>query len=446
VGISVALAGCAVGPNYKRPNVATPPQFRGGESRPSNVSLGNERWFNLFQDDVLRGLIREALQANYDIQIAGQRIVEFQGQLAATRSALFPHLDGQVNAGRFGLDRPTLSLAEAVGVVTWELDVFGKYRRATQAARADMMAQEENQETVIQALIAQVATAYFNLREYDWELAIVRDSIRTREESVRLVSARVDGGVASLLDLDQARSLVESAQSDAIELEKAQLLTENLLCFLLGRPPGPIARGLSLTAQPQPAEVPAGLPSALLERRPDVLAAEKELAAATARVGEAKAAFFPSINLTAAGGTQTSDLLGIVKRSGNTYTLLGFVDTPIFDAGLRRGNYKTAKAHREVLILNYRNVVNGALRDVSDGLLSHQKAKEYAANQQVLTATLRDQTRLANNRYAGGVTSYLEVLDTERQRLTAEQLLARAQRDVLVALVQIYQALGGGWQ
>jgi multidrug efflux system outer membrane protein len=446
VCMSVVLAGCKVGPNYKRPNVPVPPQFRSGEPNPSRVSLGNEKWFDLFQDDVLRGLIKEALAENYDILIAAQRVVQGEGQLQATRSALFPHLDGETNASRIGIHSPILSIGQAFAIATWEVDLFGKLRRATEAARAELLAAEENEQTVIESLIAQVASAYFDLLEYDAELEIVRESIKTRRESVTLVAARVQGGVASMLDLDQANSLVESAESDAIVLERAQTETENLISYLLGRSPGPIPRGKRLVEQLQPANVPAGLPSDLLERRPDLRAAEQQLIAANARVGVAKAAFFPSMNLTAAGGARTSDLLGIVQRSGKAYAMLGVVDVPIFDAGLRAGDYKTAKAQHEELLLNYRNVIHGAFRDVSNALIAHQKAKEFVASQRTLTETLRDQTRLANQRYAGGVTSYLEVLDTERQRLTAEQLLTQAERDVLNTLVQLYQALGGGWQ
>jgi multidrug efflux system outer membrane protein len=229
-------------------------------------------------------------------------------------------------------------------------------------------------------------------------------------------------------------------------LERAQAQTEDLISYLLGRSPGPIPRGRKLADQAQPAAVPAGLTSDLLTRRPDLRAAEQQLIAANARVGVAKAAFFPSINLTAAGGVQTNDLLGIAQRSGKAYTLLGVVDGPIFDAGLRAGNYKTAKAQREELVFNYQNVIHGAFQDVSDTLIGHQKSKEFVASQRKLTDTLRDQSQLAAVRYAGGVSSYLEVLDTERQRLTAEQLLVQAERDVLTTLVQLYRALGGGWQ
>lgn len=439
------LAGCTVGPNYKRPDIAPPLQFRGGEPNPSNVSLGDVKWFDLFQDNTLRGLIQQSLQANYDFAIAAQRVLEAQGQLTATRSELFPHLNGEGDASRLGVRSPWQSIVDIYGLASWEVDLFGKLRRATQAARAELLASQENQDAVMQALIAEVASAYFDLCEYDAELKIVRESIKTRRESVDLVSARVEGGVGSQLDLDQAKSLVESAQSDAIRLERAQQQTENLINFLLARPPGPVARGKILTDQYLPPDVPAGLPSALLERRPDIRSTEQQLIAANARVGVAKAEFFPTISLTAAGGVGTTDLSGVVQRSGQAYSLLGVLGIPIFDAGRRVGNYRVAKAQHEELLLAYLNAVNGAFRDVSDALIGYQKSKEYVGSQTTLTETLRDQTDQANSRYVGGVSSYLEVLDTERQRLTAEQQLAQARRDVLTTLVQLYKALGGGW-
>jgi multidrug efflux system outer membrane protein len=295
-------------------------------------------------------------------------------------------------------------------------------------------------------LVAQVATAYFDLLEYDTELQYVRESIKTREESVKLVTAREEGGVGSMLDVDQAKSLVHSAQANAALLERGQEQTENLINYLLGRQPAPIQRGRILTAQYQPPQVPAGLPSSLLERRPDLRIAEQQLIAANARVGVAKAAFYPSINLTAVGGFQSTDLLGIATRSGFSYSMGGFLDLPIFDAGRRSANYKIAKAQHEELLINYQRAINGAFRDVSDALVGYQKTKEYRGSQALLATTLRDQSRLANVRYVGGVSSYLEVLDTERERLTAEQQLAQAQRDELTVLVQLYKALGGGWQ
>jgi multidrug efflux system outer membrane protein len=443
---AVALTGCTVGPNYKRPPVQAPPQFRAGEPNPTQLSLGNMKWFDLFQDDVLRALIKEALRSNYDIGIAEQRVLASEGQLMAIRSALFPHLNGQAAASRYGISSPIQSVGGIYGLASWEPDIFGRLRRATQAARADLLSTKDVQQGVIVTLVAEVAIAYFDLLEYDAELAYVRESIKQRQLSLTLVEAREQGGVASMLDVDQAKNLVESAQAEVALLERGQEQTENLIQFLLGKPPGPVARGLKLVDQPQPPQVPAGLPSALLERRPDLLAAEQQLVAANARVGVAKAAFFPSINLTAAGGSATTDLLGIANRSGGSFSMLGVLDIPIFDAGRRQGNYKTSKAERQEYLLGYLKAIDGAFRDVSDALIGHQKTKEYTVRQAQLTATLRDQSERANQRYTGGVSSYLEVLDTERQRLSAEQELIRAQRDVLTTLVRLYAALGGGWQ
>jgi NodT family efflux transporter outer membrane factor (OMF) lipoprotein len=444
--LAAFVTSCTVGPKYKRPDVVAPPQFRGAEANPTATSLGELKWFDLFQDEALRKLIQQALAANYNVLIAAQRVEEAQGQLQATRSALFPQLNAQGVAARQGTKSPTQSSVGGFGVASWEIDLFGKIRRATEAARADLLALQDNQAAVSISLVSQVASAYFDLLEYDAELQYVRESIVQRNASVNLVRARLEGGVGSRLDLDQALSLVYSAQASAALLERGIEQTENLINFLLAKPPGPVERGKALTAQYQPPQVPAGLPSALLDRRPDVRASEQQLIAANARVGEAKAAFFPSITLTGAGGYQTTDLLGVINRSGLGYSVGGTVDLPIFDAGRRQGNYKTAKAFYQEILVGYQQAINGAFHDVSDSLIAYQKAKEYRLATQQFTDTLRDQSRLANLRYRGGVSSYLEVLDTERQRLTGEQQLAQAQRDELLALVQLYKSLGGGWQ
>ncbi len=446
ISMGLVLSGCVVGPNYKRPDTPAPPQFRSSETPPVQASLGDTKWFDLFQDETLRTLIQEALEANYDIRIAAARVVQAQGQLEATRSGFFPHLNAPGNLSRNGLQSPIQSAGGAGYGSAWELDFFGKLRRASEAARADLLAAEENRKAVMQALVAQVASAYFDLREYDAEIEYVRESIKTREQSVKLVASRLGGGVSTKLDLDQAKTLVVSAQANLALLEKAQEQTENFINFLIGKQPGPVQRGKDLTAQPQPPEVPAGLPSSLLERRPDLRAAEQQLIAANARVGVAKAAFYPSINLTGVGGIGATDLLGITSRSGPVYSMSAAVDLPLFDAGRRAGNYTTAKARHAELLINYQKAINDAFRDVSDALVGHQKSNEYSVSQKLLTETLRDQSRLANVRYTGGVSSYLEVLDTERQRLLAEQQLAQAQRDVLISLVRLYKALGGGWQ
>src|SRR3954447_22397930 len=360
VCLAAGLAGCMVGPNYKRPSVPTPPQFRAGEPQPSQASLADVKWFNLFEDATLHDLIAEALKANYDIRIAAQRVVQSEGLLQATRSALSPQLGLQSDATRSGLNSPITSTGRGFGIASWELDLFGKLRRQNEAARAEFLESADNQKAVMQTLVAEVASAYFDLLEYDAELDYVRTSIATRQQSVKLVTSRMEGGVSDMLEVDQARTLVDSAMATATLLEKAQERTENLISFLLARPPGPISRGRSLTEQRQPPEVPAGLPSALLERRPDLRAAEQRLVAANARVGVAKAAFYPSITLTAGGGYQSSDLLGIVNRAGGGYGVGGVVDVPLFDAGRRRGNYAAAKADHEAVLIAYQKAINGA--------------------------------------------------------------------------------------
>jgi multidrug efflux system outer membrane protein len=444
--MAAAWTGCAVGPNYQRPAVPAPPQFRADLSQPTQPSLGDLKWFDVFKDEALRDLIKEALDANYDIRIATQRALAAQGQLEATRSGLFPQLGGPGNIYRNGIQAPIQSAGIVGFGSSWELDLFGKLRRSTEAARADLLASDENKRAVIQALVAEVATGYFDLLDYDTEIGYVTDSIATRQESLRLVVAREEGGVGSLLEVDQAQTLVATAQASLAALEKGREQTENIISFLVGRQPGPVTRGASLVDQKQPPEVPAGLPSALLDRRPDIRGAEQQLVAANARVGVAKAAFYPSITLTGNGGYGTTDLLGIATRSGPAFAMGAILDLPIFDAGRRRGNYHTAQAQHEELLINYQKTINGAFRDVSDALIGYQKNKEFTKAQTLLAETLRDQTKLANQRYIGGVSSYLEVLDTERQRLTAEQQLAQAQRDVLTSLVDVYKALGGGWQ
>jgi multidrug efflux system outer membrane protein len=446
VCLAATFSGCMVGPNYKRPDVSPPPAFRAGEAQPEATSLGDAKWFDIYQDVTLQELIREALVANYDVRIAAQRILEAEGQVSATRSSLFPEVNAQAASNGYGIQSSVQRSHYGIYAASWEPDLFGKIRRATEAARADVFALEENRKGILQALVARVASSYFDLREYDAELEYVRESIVTREQSVRLVSAREEGGVGSMLEVDQAKSLVAAARSQAALIEKAQEQTENLINFLIGKQPGPVKRGNSLVYQAQPPQVPAGLPSALLERRPDLREAEQRLVAANARVGVAKAAFYPSINLTAAGGLQSTALLSVINRSGGAWNRGALLDIPLFDMGRRMGNYHSAQAQREEMVITYQKAINSAFQDVSNALVGYQKNREYSVSQTEFAQTLREQSRLANVRYVGGVSSYLEVLDTERQRLTAEQQLAQAQRDVLTSLVQLYKALGGGWQ
>ena len=387
-------------------------------------------------------MIKEALQANYDIRMAAERIVEAEGRLSATKSLFSPQIGAQTDATRTGVSSPYQPTGRGFGGASWEIDLFGKIRRSSEAARAEFLASADNQKSIMQTLLAQVATAYFELREYDAEIEYVRVH-RKPPGIAKARNSRLEGGVSNMLEVAQAASLVASAEANVALLEKAQEQTENLINYLAARHPGPVTRGLSLVNQPQPPEVPAGLPSALLERRPDLREAEQLLVAANARIGVAKAAFFPSISLTGASGYQSSDLLGVISRSGGAYAIGGVVDMPLFDAGRRRADYKVAKAQHQEMLITYQKTINGAFHDVSDALVGYRKTKEYTTSVGVLAETLRDQSRLASARYVGGVSSYLEVLDTERQRLAAEQQLAQSQRDVSTSLVRLYKSLGG---
>ncbi len=440
------LNSCRVGPNYKRPSIATPPQFRGSESESDQASLGDRKWTEIFQDKVLQSLLDEALLNNRDLKLAAQRVLAAEGQLTSTRSGLFPQIGATGGAALQRREGSGFNVANGLGGVTWEIDLFGRIRRATEAAEADLRSLEQDQASLRQLLVSQVASAYFQLRELDQELAILRDSLKTRESSVRLVSARMTGGVGTSIDVDQATSLVHQADASISNVEKGIEQTENLICFLLGRRPGPIERGATLPEQTDAIPVPAGLPSSLLERRPDLRAAEQRLIAANARVGVAKAAFFPAITLTGTGGYQSVSLTNLVDRAGPVYGFGGTIDIPIFDFGRRSGNYNRAKAEGEAALQLYLKAVDNSFRDVADALVGRRKAIEEREKLERLVNTLRHQSRMAELRYRGGVSSYLEVLDTERQRLEFERDYSRGQFEEALSLVQLYKALGGGWQ
>lgn len=440
----LALAGCSVGPNYERPKVTAPTQYRGDTGAPQ--SFGDAKWFDIFGDEKLKALIQVALVENYDVRIATQRIVAAQGALTASKAGFWPQVDftGIVNRQRGpggGISNDTVG-----GTVGWELDVWGRVRRQVEASKAGVKAAEFDQRAIRQIVVSEVAVAYFALRAYDAQLMAAQQSLAARKGSLKLVSARLEGGVTTKLEVDQAMSLVATAAAQIATIENQIEQTENYINLLLGRNPGPVERGQDLVAQKMPPEVPAGLPSALLDRRPDLQFAEQQLVAANAQVGVAKAAFFPTIRLTGVGGYQVFDLASLRSGSGEFYGFGTPVSLPIFDGGRRLGNYRTSKAQREEAILSYQKAVANSFRDVSDALVNYRKSKEFRQQQELLANTLRDQLRLANLRYRGGVSSYLEVLDTERQALDAEISLSSAINGELSSVVRVYRALGGGWQ
>ncbi|HEU0004958.1 MAG TPA: efflux transporter outer membrane subunit [Terriglobia bacterium] len=455
-GLSLCLAllsvGCAVGPNYKRPDYPVPPTHRSDTALPATAptaavpTLADMKWFDLFRDEKLQELIRIALKDNYDIRIAAQRVLAAQAFVTVEKSALYPSVDAVASADRQqGVNR-ALSSFFGGGRIFWELDIWGRIRRSTEAARAQYLSQEAVQLAVIQSLVTGVAGSYFQLLELDQELQVAKQSLVSRQGSLRLVQARQTGGLSNQLEVDQATSLVASAAATIADVERQREQAENFLNTLLGRNPGPVDRTKVLDDQKLVPEVPAGLPSALLDRRPDIRLAEQQLVAANARVGVAKSLFFPSISLTGSGGYQNFEISdNFFKSVGGVYGYGGSLVQPIFNAGALWANYKASKAQREAAILSYQKSVQEAFRDVADSLIGYQKAKEYRAQREIFVTTLRNQLRLANMRYEGGVSSYLEVLDTERQALDAELTYAQAYLGELDSVIRVYKALGGGW-
>jgi outer membrane protein, multidrug efflux system len=441
LSLLLLVAGCAVGPKYQRPEYPVPANHRSETALPAAApaaapTIGEMKWFDLFKDEKLQELIRIALKDNYDIRIAAQRVLSAQAYITIEKSALYPSIDANVSADQQrGINRGLSSIFGG-GRVFWELDIWGRIRRSTEAARAQYLAQESVQQAVIQSLVTGVASGYFQLLELDQELAVSKRSLVARQASVRLVEARMKGGISNQLEVDQAKSLVASAAATIADVERRREQAENFLSALLGRNPGPVERSKTLGDQRLAVEVPSGLPSALLDRRPDIRQAEQLLVAANARVGVAKSLFFPSISLTGAGG---------FKTDGAVYSYGGSVTMPLFNAGKLWANYKASKAQREEAILSYQKSILDALRDVADSLIGYQKAKEYRAQREFFATTLRDQLRLADMRYRGGVSSYLEVLDTERQALDAELSYAQAYLSELNSVIYVYKALGGGW-
>jgi multidrug efflux system outer membrane protein len=454
--VSIVAAGCTVGPNYQRPPAGAPDAFRGQTpDQPSageTSSLGDERWWQVFQDESLQALIRDALEHNYNVKMAAARIIEAQAQLGITRADQFPAVSAGVNvlgerpSVALGFPSANIGAVEIQGSVAWQLDFWGQFRRATEAARAQLLASEWGRRAVVTTLVSQVASAYFGLRALDLELEISRRTLASRQESLQLTQVREQGGATSLLDVRQAEQLVYGATGEIATLEREIEQQENFVSVLLGSNPGPVARGLALTEQPHPPDVPAGLPSALLERRPDIQQAEQQLVAANAQIGVAKSAYFPQIALTGSGGFESTALTALFMGTNAIWTAAASVTQPVFTAGRTRSQVALAEARSEEASIAYQQAIRQAFREVSDALVGYRKLREFREQQALLLAAAQDARRLATIRYQGGVTSYLEVLDADTRLLDAELGLARAQLSELSALVEIYQALGGGWQ
>jgi outer membrane protein, multidrug efflux system len=447
------LNGCTLGPKYKRPAVQVPDTFRGPQSGSSaNESLGDEKWWTVFQDTQLQALIREALAQNYDVRIAATRVVQAQAALGITRADQYPTITGGASASneRFAQTRVTpafeTSPMQVNLALAWELDFWGKFRRATEAARAELLATEWGQKAVISSLVSNVATAYFQLLELDSEMKISTGALDSRKESLRLVEIRAKGGTTSLMDVRQSEQLVYTAAAAIPDLERRIEQQENLISILVGRNPGPITRGQSLLDITVPPEVPVGLPSSLLSRRPDIQSAEQTLIAANARIGVAKAAYFPQITLTGLGGYQSTALTNLFTGPAGLWSFGGQLTQPIFTAGKIRSGVRLTEAQKEEAVLAYQRSIQQSFREVSDSLIAYRKNREFREQEALLTQAAGDATRLSVDRYRGGVTSYLEVLDSDSRFFDAQLGLSQAQLNERLALVQLYNALGGGWQ
>jgi len=454
IAAAALVSACVAGPNYSRPAVNVPAEFRG---RPpaadaEATSIADAPWWELFQDEQLQALIRTALERNYDLRIAAARILEAQAQLGITRADQFP--TAAVGASVLGQKLPALSgsSSRSVGGVVvqgsagWQLDFWGQYRRASESARAQLLATEWGRRAIVATLISDVADAYFGLRALDLQLDVARRTLGNRQESLRLTTIRERGGATSMLDVRQAEQLVYGASGQIANLERSIEQQENFINILLGDLPAGVTRGLALSEQPRAADVPAGLPSTLLERRPDLQRAEQLLVAANAEVGVAKAAYFPQISLTGSGGFASAALSALLSGGSTIWTgALGAVQ-PVFTAGRLRSRVELAEASRQETELIYQQTVQRAFGEVSDALVGYRKLREFREQQRLLVDSSQDARRLADLRYQGGVTSYLEVLDADTRLFIAELGLAEAERSELAGLVEIYRALGGGWQ
>ena len=455
---SAALAtSCTLGRDYKRPAIETPTTYRHAASQTSAASLADVQWFDLFRDDTLTQLVRTALEQNFEIRIAAQRVLQARAAYGITRSDQFPSIDvsagvtaarsSQTGASRGipeGVDTD-VSYAQAGFSLGWEIDVWGRLRRLSEAARAQYLASEEARHGVITTLIADVSDTYLSLRALDLELAIANRTRDVANNSLKLTEARRATGVANGLDVRQAEQLLFTTTGQIASIEREIALAENALSLLLGQAPGDVPRGRPLEALEAPPSVPAGLPSALLERRPDIRRAEQDLIAANAQIGAAKAEYFPRISLTGFLGGQSRALTDLLSGPARLATTSVGAAAPVFNAGRTRSNVRLAEAIHGEAIVNYQRAIYTAFRDVSDSLAAYTKTTEQRAQQERLVAALAESTRLATQRYEGGLDSYLPVLDAQRNLFQGELELARLRQQVLASVVQLYRALGGGW-
>ena len=453
--LAIVSAGCMVGPKYHRPAVQTPVAYRdlseNTQVQGQTASYADLPWWQVFRDSKLQELIRTALKQNYDLQLAAERIGAARAQLTVTRSSLFPQVSGNANfvGGKENLEQSKYNFLTLTADAAFQLDFFGKLRRATEASRAELLATEDARQVVVLTLVSDVASDYFTLLQLDLQLAITRDTVNTQTDSVKLTKLRLDHGVATKLDVLQAQQVLDTANAQIPDLERQIAQEENAISILLGNYPQDVARGVSLVEQTLPPEVPAGLPSSIIERRPDIREAEQSLIAANANIGVAKAEFFPQISLTGSGGGsfgRSSAFSSLMTTQLGIYSYGAQVSQPIFTGGALKGNLRLAESEHRQALIAYRQAIQQAFGDVSDALIGYEKLHQVRMRQQDSVADLRESVRISTLRYKGGTTTYLEVLDGQRSLYGAELTLAAARGDEYRSLVQLYKALGGGWQ
>jgi multidrug efflux system outer membrane protein len=453
----VFLTGCTLGPDYNRPSVLIPDNYRGVQGPPASDSLADIPWWEIFKDPVLQDLTKEALANNYDLRVAAARVEEARAQAGVTRSFLYPQFNftaggiaQQVSRASeppqsVGANRNFQNWLTGFGMV-WEMDVFGRIRRETEAANATYTASEMDRRGVYITLVADIAQFYFNLRELDLELEVARRTLKLNDDTVKFYQSRYDTGISNRLEVETAIANRSRTAVTIPDLERQIATQENLISFLLGRNPGSIPRGAVLTDQYHPPTIPTGLPSALLERRPDVQSAEQLLVAANANIGAAKALFFPNFSLSAALGTTSHDFSNIADKRAAIWSVSGGVLQPLFYGWRLFWNYEGTKASFDAALAQYEKAAQNGFREVADALVTIDKLKDMRVEEEAQVAALENSSRISRLRYDAGYSNYLEILTADQQLFEAEIELARIRGQQLNGVVQLYRALGGGWQ
>jgi multidrug efflux system outer membrane protein len=454
-------AGCTLGPNYKRPAIPAPPAWREMPVTEAE-SLANTPWWELFDDPQLQELIRAALAENKDLKIAVERIEEARARYGFVKADLWPHVDLNGTAGRLRFNPGSLvhtpegdqvpstdgtetAVYSATANVNWEVDFFGRIRRASEAQKALFLETEEARRSAVLTLVSDVATAYLELRDFDRRLEIARSSIQSRKESVQLATDRFEGGLTPEVDMRQGEAELHRTQAVVFDLERLVAMKENELSVLLGHNPGMITRGRTVDEQKVPGAVPAGLPAALLDRRPDIREAEYRLAAATANIGEAKALLFPRIALTGSWGFTSTEFDTLFDGPSKSWSIIGNLLQPLFHAGQNKRRVEMTESRQRQILYDYESTILQAFRETEDALVAYRKTGEERAEQGLRVGAERKVVELAEMRYRGGVAAYLEVLDAQRSLFAAEMDEAETIGSHLIWLVQLYKALGGGW-